>query len=540
MSTDILLLKIKNLNIRYNSSDGVIPILNNLSFSVSKGQTLGITGASGSGKSMTALSLMGLAGCLDNIDVTGEILFEDHDLIKLTDRAWAKIRGRRISMIFQQPQAALNPLMKCGNQITEAICIHYPEMDKKSAQTKTNELLKQVGLQDTKRMYNAYPHELSGGQLQRVVIAMAISNEPDIIIADEPTSSLDAGTAADIIKLLKNIQLQSKNTFIIITHDIHLLCRISDQIILIKDGAIEADFENKGFDASDFSAYTKEYFELSLAKNEFRKSNASENSILLEVQSVSKSYATSSFFSLFPALKHHVLHDIHLNLKSGSILGILGASGSGKTTLGKIIAGIIDADKGMLSYKSKAISKLKLSTDKVLRKNIQLIFQDSYSSFNPKQTVGQILREVISFHSLANSHRERDEIIDGLMTQLMLNKNTILDRYPDQLSGGQRQRIAIGRTLLLKPDIIIFDESLSALDQFNQQNIIDLIIQLQNEYGFSGIFISHDPNLVKALCTEVMILDQGKSVEYGPTYQVFSYPQHEVTKSLIDSAYDLK
>ena len=194
----------------------------------------------------------------------------------------------------------------------------------------------------------------------------------------------------------------------------------------------------------------------------------------------------------------------------------------------------------MILFKGKAISKLKLSADKVLRKNIQLIFQDSYSSFNPKQTVGQILNEVISFYNLANSLSERDKILDDLMTQLMLDKNTILHRYNDQLSGGQRQRIAIGRTLLLKPEIIIFDESLSALDQFNQQNIIDLIIQLQNEYGFSGIFISHDPNLVKALCTEVMILDQGKSVEHGPVFQIFSQPQHEVTKSLINSGYDLK
>ena len=246
MHKETEILKVNNLNIRYNSSEGVKPILKDITFFVPKGKTLGITGASGSGKSMTALSLMGLTWDIDNFNVSGEILFEGINLAKLSDAQWTKIRGRRISMIFQHPQAALNPLIKCGDQIAEAILTHSHATDKKTAHNKTMDILHQVGLNDAVRIYQAYPHELSGGQLQRVVIGMAISNKPDIIIADEPTTSLDAGNASEILKLLKKIQLQYDITLILITHDILVLQRISDQIILLKDGTIEADFDNRG------------------------------------------------------------------------------------------------------------------------------------------------------------------------------------------------------------------------------------------------------------------------------------------------------
>lgn len=540
MSKEINILKIKNLNIRYNSSEGVKPILKNISFSIPKGKTVGITGASGSGKSMTALSLMGLTDSIDKIDVSGEIYFEGVDLGKLSENEWIKLRGRRISMIFQQPQAALNPLIKCGNQIEEAILTHSPNMDKKSAFNKTIDLLHQVGLHDTKRIYNAYPHELSGGQLQRVVIGIAISNEPDIIIADEPTSSLDAGNANEILKLLKKIQSNFDITLILITHDIRVLHDISDQIILLRDGTIEADFVNKSTLLNDCSDYTKKYLELSSLKREYRKVASSDHPILLDVKHVSQTFTTSRFFPFYAKEKHTVLSDVQLELKSGSMLGILGPSGSGKTTLGKIISGIIDPSEGMILFNGKVVSKSKISLDKALRKNIQLVFQDSYSSLNPKQTVGQILSEVIHFYNLATTVQERDKIIEHLMNQLLLDKNTILQQYNVQLSGGQRQRVALARTLLLKPEIIIFDESLSALDQLNQKNIIELIIKLQNDYGFSGIFISHDSNLVSSLCTEVMIIDQGRIVEYGPVAEIFNHPKQEITKSILYTSYDLK
>jgi len=534
------ILKVKNLNIRYNSPEGVKSILKDITFFVPKGKTLGITGASGSGKSMTALSLMGLTRDIDNFNVSGDILFEGINLSKLSDVQWTEIRGRRMSMIFQHPQAALNPLIKCGDQIAEAILTHSPATDKKTLRTKTMDILHQVGLNDALRIYQAYPHELSGGQLQRVVIGMAISNKPDIIIADEPTSSLDAGNAAEILKLLKKIQVQSDITLVVITHDIRVLLDISDQIILLKDGSIEADFDNKAAFLNESSDYTKKYLELAAPNREFRKAFYSTHPLLLGVKHISKTFTTTRFFPFYSKVKHRVLQDVNLELKSGSMLGLLGSSGSGKTTLGKIISGIIDASEGTIFFHEKMVSKLNISLDKGLRKNIQLIFQDSYTSLNPKQTVGQMLNEVISFYQLAATVLERDKIIDRLMDQLLLDKKSILNQYNSQLSGGQRQRVALARTLLLKPEIIIFDESLSALDQFNQKNIIDLIIHLQNEFGFSGIFISHDANLVSLMCTEVMIIDQGKIVEHGPVDDIFNHPKHEITKSLMNSYYDLK
>lgn len=540
MHKETEILKVNNLSIRYNSSEGVKPILKDITFFVPKGKTLGITGASGSGKSMTALSLMGLTWDIDNFNVSGDILFEGINLAKLSDAQWTKIRGRRISMIFQHPQAALNPLIKCGDQIAEAILTHSPATDKKTAHNKTMDILHQVGLNDAVRIYQAYPHELSGGQLQRVVIGMAISNKPDIIIADEPTSSLDAGNASEILKLLKKIQLQYDITLILITHDILVLQRISDQIILLKDGTIEADFDNRGAFLNGCSDYTKKYLELASPNREYRKVISSYQPLLLDIKHISKTFTTSRYFPFYSKVKQTVLQDVNLELKSGSMLGLLGASGSGKTTLGKIISGIIDASEGIILFHEKIVSKFKISLDKGLRKNIQLIFQDSYTSLNPKQTVGQMLNEVISFYQLAATIQERDKIIDRLMDQLLLDKNSILNKYNSQLSGGQRQRVALARTLLLKPEIIIFDESLSALDQFNQKNIIELIIHLQSEYGFSGIFISHDANLVRSLCTEVMIIDQGKIVEHGPVAEIFNHPKHEITKSLLYSNYDLK
>jgi len=540
MSDSNNILEIKDLNIHYNSAEGAVNILKNISFFVPHGKILGITGESGSGKSMTALSLMGLSSGISGINMSGQIIFEEVDISKYSEKQWQKLRGKRISIIFQEPEAALNPLIRCGYQIMEAISIHNKKWTRKKLRDTSEDLLLKVGFKEITRIFNAYPHELSGGQLQRVVIAIAVANKPDIIIADEPTSSLDKNTASEIIKLLKNLQSQDGHTLIIITHDIELLKEISHHIILIKDGAVTDDFENSGSLPNGISDYAKNYLALSSQEMTFREINSIKPNVILRASQLSKIYKNYGLFGFLRKEEKKVLADISFILNSGAILGILGESGSGKTTLGKIISGIITSSSGNIIFKDQQISKSRLTEDRQLRKSIQIIFQDSYHSFNPKQTIGEIIGEVVTYYDLAKSEKDKELLIDQTLSNFSLDAGVHKRKFASQLSGGQRQRIALARTLLLKPEIVIFDESLSALDKINQQKIITLIIKLQKDYDFSGIFITHDSELIKKLCTHVMILDQGRLIECGTVRDIFSSPACEKTKSLIGTRYDLK
>lgn len=514
------ILSVRNLNVQYCPDGNVFDILTNISFDVTEGNVFGITGSSGSGKSMTALSLMGLAEFYDNISMNGQIYYNEMDLLRCSDKARNKLRGNEISLIMQHPESALNPVKRVGDQIKESIIIHQPSLPKADITRHIDDLLKDVGFSDISRIYQSYPHELSGGQLQRIVIAMSIANKPKVIIADEATSSLDTQTALEIIELLMNCQKKYHATLIIITHEIELLKKIADHIIILKDGKIVDQISREDLNNVNLSPEASQY--LNAILQESRPWYGSmESEICLELKGISKEFYKSSWLFWEKGVTTKVLMDINIDLKAGSMLGLLGKSGSGKTTLAKIITGIIPANSGEIRFDGRLISPSFLERNQQLRSCIQMIFQDALTSMNPKIKIGDQWREVIKQHSPDKNKEDVALKIQNFLEEFSLPES-ILSKYPIQISGGQRQRAALARTFLAEPQLIVFDESLSALDVFNQQKMVKFIIELQERKHFTGIFISHDPKLIKALCHEVAIIEGGIIIEKGKCEEVLS------------------
>jgi peptide/nickel transport system ATP-binding protein len=488
-----------------------MPILTNVNFDVPQRKVLGITGASGSGKSMTALSIMGLVGFYENVQIHGQVNYLGRNLLDNSPTEWQKMRGKVMSLIIQQPEAALNPVKKIGNQLSEALTNHIKGISKTEIRQLVNVLLHDVGLTETERIFKSYPHELSGGQLQRVVIAMAIAHQPEIIIADEATSSLDAETSKEIVQLLINLQQKRQSTLIFITHDMVLLREISDYILLLKDGRVADYFSKEDLTTQKLALETAEYMNAGkFASRSNWVSNETESA--LNIQSLSKTFYKPTWLFWKKGQAEVVLKDITLSVTKGKMLGILGVSGSGKTTLAKIIAGILPATEGEILFKGQKISQTLLADSSLIRRQIQIVMQDALTSMNPKIKIGDQWREVIKYYALAKSEIEINALVHKILLEFSLPPS-VLDKYPIQLSGGQRQRAALARTLLVEPELVIFDESLSALDVFNQQKMISLIIALQESRQFTGIFIAHDRALVNALCHEIIVIDQGEIVQ---------------------------
>ena len=527
------ILTVLDLCVKHLTREGEELLLDHINLSIKKGTVLGITGQSGSGKSMTSLSIMGLTFLMDDIEVTGKVIFEGQDLLSKSEKEWQKIRGLKISMVFQSPEASLNPVIRCGEQVIEAIRTHHPEESKKSARLRAAEVLVEVGLMDTDKIFKAYPHELSGGQIQRVMIAMAIANRPDIIIADEPTSSLDIKSSREIVKTLLELKNKYQCALIFITHDLYLLKQISDTILFLKDGRTIDFIDNSDLGFQKLSPTARDYFEEALTKLPFRllAKKETENCVL-EGRNLAKRFNERNWFSLVKKSSEWVINNITFCLCKGQILGILGVSGSGKTTIAKILAGVIEPTSGEMYFQGLPITRHSFNTDKQLRKTVQIIFQDALTSLNPKMTVGQQIIELLMFHKIAKDAHLAKAMVDSVLLQLNLHTD-VLKKYPAQLSGGQRQRLILVRTLLLKPEVIIFDESLSALDVINQHQIIEYIVALQHKFDFCGVFISHDPELIKAVCTDVVILDKGQIAEAGKTEVVFTNPEKAITKELL-------
>ena len=523
------ILEVKDLLVDYMPASGKVEILRNINFKVAENTIVGITGVSGSGKSMTALSILGLNNDSDNIVTKGSIFFKGQDIGSFSEHQWSDIRNKKISIIFQDPEAALNPVIRCGKQIREVLILHQVGISASDATKIVHELLKKVGFDDTERVYNSYPNELSGGQQQRIVIAISIANNAEIIIADEATSSLDAQTSAGIIDLLLKIKKENGCSIIFITHDIRLLLKISDQIILLNEGKISCDFINKPEVIENLDKNIQKYLTLSIP---FSNDKAYKHSdiLMLEVNELSKVYKTGGLF--FGKSESQVLKNITFKLYKGEILGILGVTGSGKSTLGNIIAGITESSSGSVNYCGKKIDIHAYRMDKTLRRNVQLIQQNSYTSFNPKQSVRDVLSEIIDFYSLATGKLQVDLLLSATLHEMGLPED-VLSRNTAQLSGGQRQRLSIARALLLKPEIIIFDESLSALDIQNQIQILSLIQNLQANHSFSAIFISHDPTIIRYISSDLIVMDQGQIIEEGKTSDIFRNPKQDLTKKLI-------
>ncbi|MDP8161430.1 ABC transporter ATP-binding protein [Pasteurella atlantica] len=527
------LLKVKDLNVFLKTDDALVHAVQGISFEVEKGQTLGIVGESGSGKSVTSMSIMQLLP--ENIVSYGdnaEIIFEDKSILTLSEKAMRDLRGGRIGMIFQEPMTSLNPFMRIGSQIVESVMTHQPQLSKKEAKQLTLDTLNIVKIPDAEKKMDCYPHEFSGGQLQRIMIAMAIINKPDLLIADEPTTALDVTTQAEILDLIMDLQKEMGMAIILISHDLRLVHNYSDNVCVMQNGKIIEQGDTDDVFNNPQHSYTQELLNpipdtLKPAPDE----NAKE---LIVLKNVDVDYIVQRSWFGKPKKVFNAVKNISLNLKKGETLGIVGESGSGKSTLGRAVMQILDY-QGDIYFDDRDIPLLSKEDRQALKKDMQMVFQDPFNSLSPRLTVGEIIGEGLLVHFPKMSKQERRERVMKMLEEVNLAPSMI-NRYPHEFSGGQRQRIAIARAMILEPKFVLLDEPTSALDRSTQLTVIELLNSLQKKYGLSYLFISHDLSVVKALSNHVMVMQQGEVVESGDTQQIFHNPQHPYTQRLIKAS----
>ena len=547
------LLTVKNLDLKIDNAH----ILKNLNFSIVKNSITAIVGESGSGKSITAMSIMGLNPKGYNISDKSEIFFEDLSLLEISEKKWRKIRGKEFGIIFQEPQSSLNPTMKCGTQIDEVLKLHMKNYNRQKSKELIMSELKKVKLHDAKKIFNSYPHQLSGGQKQRLMIAMALICKPKLLIADEPTTALDKIVQKEIIELIKELQKQNSMSVLFISHDISLVSYIADKIIVMKEGEIIEKGEKTNILKSPNDPYTKNLLNSKPSLNvrlrvlptdkyinqkigndniiskKIRKEKHKEiysKDPILKVVGLNKNYSKNNFIrkTKFEALKF-----INFELYKGETLGILGPSGSGKSTLGKTLVLLEKYNSGEILLNNKKINFNSKNDIKHLRKTIQFVFQDPYSSLHPKKKVGEIISEIFNFHekkSKTNSKKDSEKLL-----KLVNLKKEIYDRFPHELSGGQRQRVVIARALAIKPKVIILDESVASLDISIQAKILNLLNTLKEKLSLSYIFISHDLTVLKYMSDRIMVIEDGKIVEFQEADNLYENPKMKITKKLIQS-----
>ena len=531
------LLSIKNLTIKI----GAQIILSNISLDIKKNQVLGLVGESGSGKSFTALSILDLIN-IKNLNVEGEIIFNGTNLNNLSFREFQKIRGKEISIIFQEPMSSLNPSMKCGDQISEII-LNHEKINKKNAKKKSLELIQKVQLKHSELVYEKYPHQLSGGQQQRIMIAIAIACKPKLLIADEPTTSLDGIVKNDIISLIKSLQDEYKMSVLFISHNLKLVAKFVDSLIILKNGLII----EKGVSSKVFN-YPKSKYTQHLINSSPPTSNRPNRLITSKTKKnklITKEERTRIHLKIYnktPILKVNklnvsygntkIIKDISFDLFRGETLGIVGESGSGKSTIAKSILGIVKTENGEVYFKDENIKNI---SNSVFRKKVQLIFQDPYSSLNSEVSVGKSIIEPMIAHKIFSSKKEMKTRVLELLNQVGLLESDY-NKFPNQFSGGQRQRIVIARALALNPEIIICDESVSALDVSVQAQILNLLSDLKEIYLFTFIFISHDMSVIKYFTDRLIVLKKGEIVEFNETDLLFEKPKKPYTKALLKAS----
>ncbi len=552
-----ILLDINNLSVSTTEKENVQNLIKRISFKVKRNEIVGLIGESGSGKSLTSLCILGLLE-KNKFNISGQVLFNGKNILSLDENEMMKIRGSKISMIFQEPMTALNPTMKIGKQLFEIFKANK-KITFEEATKKIKKLIKKVRLDSVEDLLEKYPHQISGGQKQRVMIAMALSCGPKLLIADEPTTALDVTIQKEIIEILKGLQKSENLSILFISHDLKLVSDISDRILIMRRGKIiEQGQKNKIF-KSPKENYTKAL--LSLIINDKRRLkklptiDSFDNNIkqqvetksqrkkrlksiysskpILEIKNLSKFYNTSK--QLFVKNKgFKALSNISIQLYRGETLGLIGESGSGKTTLSNSILKIHEFDKGEIFFHGKDISKIKKKELLEFRKSIQIVFQDPYASLNPLQNILEIISEPIKFHRICSKEKVYEKCKD-LLCDVGLN-DTFLNRYPHELSGGQRQRVCIARSISVNPEVLICDESVSALDVSVQAMVLNLLNMLKEKYNFTYIFISHDLSVVKHMSDKVVVLYNGKIVEYEDADSLFEKPKENYTKKLIKAS----
>ena len=537
-----ILLKVENLSVRLDQDN---LLLKNVSFDIKKGETFALLGESGSGKSLTALSIARLL--TDNIGFqSGKIWFDGQDLLQLPEIAMRQVRGRRIAFIFQEPMNALNPVMTAGQQIMEGLRLHR-KLTKNRAREITLELLSDVGLIDIRRIFLSYPHQLSGGMNQRIMIAMALAGNPDLLIADEPTTALDVTVQAQVLELLKSLQKKFGMTMLFISHDLALLSNIADRLAVMKDGEVIDIATPTDFFLQPKHDYSKHLIEvvptadkrgkllLDKKADGYSKSYESDkDQALLEVENLKVYFPIRSGLLNRTTGWVKAVDGVSLTLAKGQTLAIIGESGSGKTTIARAILRLINIYSGQIRFAGHQIDHLKVSKLLPYRRKIQIIWQDPFSSLNPKMTIGEIIRESISMQGGNTSKKYMDGYITDVLREVGFETN-IINRYPHEFSGGQRQRICIARALAVEPELLICDEPTSALDVSVQAQILDLFQTLQRNRGLSYLFITHDIATVSYLAHSVSILYQGKIIESGDTLSILNTPQKEYTQELFAS-----
>ena len=533
--TDIL--KAKNLNVLFKSRGESIHAVKDLSFKLSGNEVLGIVGESGSGKSQTVLSIMGLLE--SNGSASGSAVFADKELIGLSNAELNQIRGNEIAMIFQDPMSSLNPYITIGKQMSGVLKRHT-KMSKHEIKERCIEMLHSVGISKPHERYDGYSFELSGGMRQRVMIASALLTNPKLLIADEPTTALDVTVQEKILDLILDVKDRFKMSVIMITHDLGVVARTCDRVLVMKDGELQESGDTESIFYSPNAAYTKELLEKSKEINlddQQKYTERQETSIKNSL--VKSSKAKVSFMlpkkTLFAA--NNVLtavNEISMEAIDGEVLGIVGESGSGKSTLAKTILGLQKLTSGQVEVFGEKLTEINKKELKEIRKKMQVVFQDPFSSLNPRMTVFEILKEPLDsfFPSMTKESAQKD-IEDGLM-EVGLTPD-YLGRYPHELSGGQCQRVAIARALMPKPQLLICDEAVSALDASIRGEIIDLLLRIKSEKKLTMIFIAHDLAVVRKICDRVIVMQSGKIVEQGPTEKVFFEPEKEYTANLLSA-----
>ncbi|NUF23009.1 ABC transporter ATP-binding protein [Acinetobacter oleivorans] len=558
------LLHVKNLRVSFKGEDKqYIETVKGISFDIPANTTVALVGESGSGKSVTSLATMGLLPVgQSKIDEQSKIIFEGKDLLSLSRTEMRKICGKDIAMIFQEPMSSLNPVFTVGNQIAEVLCLHMG-LSRKQARQRVLELLKEVGIPSPETKIDAYPNQLSGGQQQRVMIAMAIACEPKLLIADEPTTALDVTIQKQIIDLLESLRKRRQMSMLFITHDLALVGEIADKVIVMRHGEIREQGAAEEVLEQPKDVYTRallycrpqmsqrpyrlpvtsdfmrqednilveQSFDASEIPERKRGLNGDEQ-IILEVKDLKKSFYSRK--GLFGKEEFQAVKGVSFKLAKGKTLGLVGESGSGKTTVGLLLMRLHQASGGQAFIEGKDILSLTEKEFAKYQRKIQIIFQNPYASLNPRFTIGQILLEPMQIHGIGKDDAERKQIALGLLDRVNLPEQAYY-RYPHEFSGGQRQRIAIARCLTLKPEILICDESVSALDVSVQAQVLNLLQDLQDEFGLSYIFISHDLSVVKYISDQVMVMNHGEVVEIANSDELYAHPQHDYTKRLLQA-----
>jgi microcin C transport system ATP-binding protein len=528
------LLSVRDLSVAFSQGGKETLAVDHISFDIAKGETIALVGESGSGKSVTALSVLKLLAYPAASHPSGQILFNGVDLLAKGEDELRKVRGRDITMIFQEPMTSLNPLHTIERQVGEVLKIHQG-MGDAAARKRTLELLHEVGIREPEKRLGAYPHQLSGGQRQRVMIAMALANQPQLLIADEPTTALDVTVQAQILELLAKLKADRGMSMLFITHDLGIVRKIADRVCVMTRGKIV----ETGRTADVFRDPQHEYTRHLLAAEPKGAPPTTDTAApeVMRGEQIKVWFPIKEGF--FRRTVDHVkaVDGIDISVRAGQTIGIVGESGSGKTTLGLALSRMISS-KGRIDFGGRDIDAYSFKQMRPLRREMQIVFQDPFGSLSPRMSVSEIIEEGLKIHEPRQTAEQRDQAVVDVLNEVGLNPDTRF-RYPHEFSGGQRQRIAIARAMVLKPKFVMLDEPTSALDMSVQAQVVDLLRDLQKKHGLAYLFISHDLKVVRALANEVIVMRNGVIVEKGPSQQIFDAPQTDYTKALIAAAFNI-